>query len=59
MIVSVVVKVENSVEFTLNRDMNIFSILDALTQGLSGILFHLYVVELSEIAVLLEIDCKS
>ena len=45
-VVSVVMKVQNSVQFTVNGHVNIFSILDALTESLSCILFHLDVVKL-------------
>ena len=46
MVVSVVVKVEDPVELAVNGDMDVLSILDSLAKCLSGVLFHLDVVEL-------------
>ena len=45
-VVSVVVKVENSVELALHRDMKIIGVLDSLAECLPGVFFHLDVVEL-------------
>lgn len=46
MIVSVVVKVEHSVQLTLHGDVQVLGVLDPLAERLPGVLFHLDVVEL-------------
>ena len=45
-IVSVVVKVEDSVQLTLHGDVQVLGVLDPLAERLPGVLFHLDVVEL-------------
>lgn len=47
-VVSVVMKVKNSVEFAVDGHANVLGILDPLTESLSRILFHLDVVKLPE-----------
>ena len=46
MVVSVVVKVEDPVELALHGHMEILRVLDSLAESLSGVFFHLNVVEL-------------
>ena len=45
MVVSVVVKVEDSVQFTLHGDVQVLAVLDSLAESLSGVFFHLDVVK--------------
>ena len=45
MVIPVVVKVENSVEFAVNRDSKVLRVLHPLAQRLSGVLLHLDVVK--------------
>ena len=47
-VVSVVMKVKNSVEFTVDGHADVLGILDSLTKSLSCVLFHLDVVKLPE-----------
>ena len=47
-VVSVVMKVKNSVELAVYRHTNVLGILDSLTKSLSRVLFHLDVVKLPE-----------
>ena len=49
MVVPVVVQVNDSVQFRIHVDVDVLGVLDALAQGLAGVLLHLNVVELSEI----------
>ena len=46
MVVPVVVEVEDAVELTVLRDVDILRVLQALTDRLPRVLLHLYVVEL-------------
>ena len=48
MVVSVVMKVKNSVELTVDGHADVLGILDSLTESLSRILFHLDVIKLPE-----------
>ena len=48
MVVPVVVEVEDSVELGVSRDVDFFRVFDAFAEGLTGVLFHLDVVKLSE-----------
>ena len=48
MVVSVVVEVEDPVELRVDVDVKVLGRLDALGEGLAGVLFHLDVVELPE-----------
>ena len=48
MVVSVVMKVKNSVELAVYRHTNVLGILDSLTKSRSAVLFHLDVVKLPE-----------
>jgi len=67
-IVSVVVKVQYSVQLAVNRDSQIFGILDTFAESLSGILFHLDVIKFPKIGeplhqlggvVLVELDVRE
>ena len=44
-VVSVVVKVEDSVQLTLHGDVKVLPVLDSLAESLSGVFFHLDVVK--------------
>lgn len=68
MVIPVVVQIQNPVEFAIDGDMNFLGVLDTLTQSLSGILFHLYVIELPKVTepfdklgsvVLVELDIRE
>ena len=45
LVISVVVQVEDSVQFTLHGDVQVLPVLDSLAESLSGVFFHLDVVK--------------